>query len=66
MSVAVCCCALGHTPPPSLCPQAHTDSLNTLVALHQLYQYTQKYYDEVWGVLRGRRHLRGPLPWPAL
>lgn len=28
-------------------PQAHTDSLNTLVALHQLYQYTQKYYDEV-------------------
>lgn len=43
-------------PPPSLLsvahpspsfPQAHTDSLNTLVALHQLYQYTQKYYDEV-------------------
>lgn len=29
--------------------QAHTDSLNTLVALHQLYQYTQKYYDEVGG-----------------
>lgn len=28
-------------------PQAHTDSLNTLVALHQLYQYTQKYYDQI-------------------
>ncbi|XP_054426426.1 plexin-B2 [Pteronotus mesoamericanus] len=27
--------------------RAHTDSLNTLVALHQLYQYTQKYYDEI-------------------
>lgn len=27
--------------------RAHTDSLNTLVALHQLYQYTNKYYDEI-------------------
>ncbi|PIO33453.1 hypothetical protein AB205_0187280 [Aquarana catesbeiana] len=27
--------------------RAHTESLNTLVALHQLYQYTKKYYDEV-------------------
>lgn len=35
-------------------PQAHTDSLNTLVALHQLYQYTQKYYDEVGGPARPR------------
>ncbi|XP_039718937.1 plexin-B2 [Pteropus medius] len=31
--------------------RAHTDSLNTLVALHQLYQYTQKYYDEVISAL---------------
>ena len=38
---------LGAAPAPAL--QAHTDSLNTLVALHQLYQYTQKYYDEVGG-----------------
>uniref|UniRef100_A0A8C4N1L8 Plexin B2 n=1 Tax=Equus asinus asinus TaxID=83772 RepID=A0A8C4N1L8_EQUAS len=30
---------------------AHTDSLNTLVALHQLYQYTQKYYDEIINAL---------------
>ncbi|XP_016067139.1 PREDICTED: plexin-B2-like [Miniopterus natalensis] len=40
--------ALGHT---ALLPQAHTDSLNTLVALHQLYQYTQKYYDEIINAL---------------
>lgn len=48
--------ALGHTvvgPPHTF--QAHTDSLNTLVALHQLYQYTQKYYDQV-GVFLGWRH----------
>uniref|UniRef100_A0A8C5M0F4 Plexin B2 n=1 Tax=Leptobrachium leishanense TaxID=445787 RepID=A0A8C5M0F4_9ANUR len=25
--------------------RAHTDSLNTLVSLHQLYQYTNKYYE---------------------
>ncbi|XP_058424041.1 plexin-B2 isoform X1 [Diceros bicornis minor] len=31
--------------------RAHTDSLNTLVALYQLYQYTQKYYDEVINAL---------------
>ncbi|XP_037703692.1 plexin-B2 isoform X2 [Choloepus didactylus] len=31
--------------------RAHTDSLNTLVALHQLYQYTQKYYDEIINAL---------------
>lgn len=31
--------------------RAHTDSLNTLVALHQLYQYTQKYYDEIISAL---------------
>ena len=41
-------------------PQAHTDSLNTLVALHQLYQYTQKYYDEVRAVLPG---VAAPGPW---
>ncbi|XP_060044822.1 plexin-B2 isoform X2 [Erinaceus europaeus] len=33
--------------------RAHTDSLNTLVALHQLYQYTQKYYDEIINALEG-------------
>ncbi|XP_062990148.1 plexin-B2 isoform X2 [Elgaria multicarinata webbii] len=31
--------------------RAHTDSLNTLVALHQLYQYTSKYYDEIINAL---------------
>ncbi|XP_043737298.1 plexin-B2 isoform X2 [Cervus elaphus] len=31
--------------------RAHTDSLNTVVALHQLYQYTQKYYDEIINAL---------------
>ncbi|XP_077025366.1 plexin-B2 isoform X2 [Tamandua tetradactyla] len=31
--------------------RAHTDSLNTLVALHQLYQYTQKYYDQIVNAL---------------
>ncbi|XP_049740709.1 plexin-B2 [Elephas maximus indicus] len=31
--------------------RAHTDTLNTLVALHQLYQYTQKYYDEIINAL---------------
>ncbi|XP_058164981.1 plexin-B2 isoform X2 [Dasypus novemcinctus] len=31
--------------------RAHTDSLNTLVALHQLYQYTQKYYDQIVSAL---------------
>nr|XP_031319391.1 plexin-B2 [Camelus dromedarius] len=31
--------------------RAHTDSLNTLVALHQLCQYTQKYYDEIINAL---------------
>nr|XP_020652892.1 plexin-B2 [Pogona vitticeps]XP_020652893.1 plexin-B2 [Pogona vitticeps] len=31
--------------------RAHTDSLNTLVALHQLYQYTNKYYDEIINTL---------------
>ncbi|CAJ0947846.1 unnamed protein product [Ranitomeya imitator] len=29
----------------------HTESLNTLVALHQLYQYTKKYYDEIINAL---------------
>lgn len=46
-----------HAHPP---PQAHTDSLNTLVALHQLYQYTQKYYDEVRAILPG---VAAPGPW---
>ncbi|MGH0141635.1 UNVERIFIED_CONTAM: hypothetical protein FKN15_059764 [Acipenser sinensis] len=27
--------------------RAHTDQLNTQVALHQLYQYASKYYDEI-------------------
>ncbi|XP_069483946.1 plexin-B2 [Ambystoma mexicanum] len=27
--------------------RAHTDSLNILVALHQLYQYANKYYDQI-------------------
>ncbi|KAM4747693.1 plexin-B2 isoform 1-T2 [Rhinophrynus dorsalis] len=31
--------------------RAHTESLNTLVALHQLYQYTNKYYDAVINAL---------------
>lgn len=59
-SGTLCACATGHGHGPALAlghtaspPQAHTDSLNTLVALHQLYQYTQKYYDEVRGVPRG-------------
>lgn len=53
-------------PQPLFCPdrpvtpQAHTDSLNTLVALHQLYQYTQKYYDEVGSGPRGGGVLGGP------
>jgi len=57
----------GHAAPaPAL--QAHTDSLNTLVALHQLYQYTQKYYDEVGGPASpGTAALIGrPLPWPVV
>ncbi|XP_075455978.1 plexin-B2 [Ascaphus truei] len=29
----------------------HTESLNTLVALHQLYQYTNKYYDAIINAL---------------
>lgn len=44
--------------------QAHTDSLNTLVALHQLYQYTQKYYDEVGGPVLPQGGSSGSLlPW---
>ncbi|KAG8577428.1 hypothetical protein GDO81_010173 [Engystomops pustulosus] len=31
--------------------RAHTESLNTMVALHQLYQYTKKYYDEIINAL---------------
>ncbi|XP_053321485.1 plexin-B2 [Spea bombifrons] len=31
--------------------RAHTESLNTLVALHQLYQYTNKYYDAIINAL---------------
>lgn len=31
--------------------RTHTESLNTLVALHQLYQYTKKYYDEIINAL---------------
>lgn len=31
--------------------RAHTDKLNTVVALHQLYQYTNKYYDEIINAL---------------
>uniref|UniRef100_H3B608 Plexin B2 n=1 Tax=Latimeria chalumnae TaxID=7897 RepID=H3B608_LATCH len=31
--------------------RAHTDKLNTLVALNQLYQYTSKYYDEIINAL---------------
>ncbi|XP_072257696.1 plexin-B2 [Pyxicephalus adspersus] len=31
--------------------RAHTESLNTLVSLHQLYQYTKKYYDEIINAL---------------
>lgn len=56
------CLALGHaaSPPQPPTAQAHTDSLNTLVALHQLYQYTQKYYDEVGAVSPGRGHLGSP------
>lgn len=58
---------MGHAAPaPAL--QAHTDSLNTVVALHQLYQYTQKYYDEVGGrASLGTAALIGrPLPWPVV
>lgn len=47
-------------------PQAHTDSLNTLVALHQLYQYTQKYYDEVGGSARPRSGEAPGQPAPRL
>lgn len=54
---------LGHPPPT---PQAHTDSLNTLVALHQLYQYTQKYYDEVRGVLPGVGAGTQAAPFPGV
>lgn len=32
--------------------RAHTDSLN-IVALHQLYQHTQRYYNEIIGALEG-------------
>lgn len=58
------CLALGHAASPPPTAQAHTDSLNTLVALHQLYQYTQKYYDEVGAVSRlpGAGTLGQPLP----
>ncbi|XP_018432238.1 PREDICTED: plexin-B2 [Nanorana parkeri] len=31
--------------------RAHTESLNTVVALHQLYKYTKKYYDEIINAL---------------
>ncbi|XP_068129736.1 plexin-B2 [Hyperolius riggenbachi] len=31
--------------------RAHTESLNTMAALHQLYQYTKKYYDEIINAL---------------
>ncbi|XP_066447962.1 plexin-B2 [Eleutherodactylus coqui] len=31
--------------------RAHTESLNSMVALHQLYQYTKKYYDEIINAL---------------
>uniref|UniRef100_V9K841 Plexin-B2 n=1 Tax=Callorhinchus milii TaxID=7868 RepID=V9K841_CALMI len=31
--------------------RAHTDKLNTVVALHQLYQYTNKYYDAIINAL---------------
>ncbi|KAM5170392.1 plexin-B2 isoform 1-T2 [Mantella aurantiaca] len=31
--------------------RAHTESLNTVVALHQLYQYTKKHYDEIINAL---------------
>ncbi|XP_028664635.2 plexin-B2 [Erpetoichthys calabaricus] len=31
--------------------RAHTDKLNTQVALHQLYQYASKYYDEIINAL---------------
>ncbi|XP_072097970.1 plexin-B2-like [Mobula birostris] len=31
--------------------RAHTDKLNTVVALHQLYQYTNKYYDQIINAL---------------
>ncbi|XP_069832862.1 plexin-B2 [Dendropsophus ebraccatus] len=31
--------------------RAHTESLNTMVALHQLYQYTKKYYDDIINAL---------------
>ncbi|KAM9311722.1 plexin-B2 [Gastrophryne carolinensis] len=31
--------------------RSHTESLNTLVSLHQLYQYTKKYYDEIINAL---------------
>ena len=58
---------MGHAA-PAPAPQAHTDSLNTLVALHQLYQYTQKYYDEVGGLASpGMAALiRRPLPWAVI
>lgn len=60
-------CPQAHSPSLALVtlpssPQAHTDSLNTLVALHQLYQYTQKYYDQVGGSFPGQQHLGSPLP----
>ncbi|XP_072327378.1 plexin-B2-like [Scyliorhinus torazame] len=31
--------------------RAHTDKLNTMIALHQLYQYTNKYYDAIMNAL---------------
>uniref|UniRef100_A0A8C3LXN1 Plexin-B2 n=1 Tax=Chrysolophus pictus TaxID=9089 RepID=A0A8C3LXN1_CHRPC len=43
------CCQSGVLLTPT--EMAHTDSLNTLVALHQLYQYTNKYYDEIINAL---------------
>lgn len=61
-TVTLCAWPWVTLPPPPQPPtaQAHTDSLNTLVALHQLYQYTQKYYDEVGAVSPGRGHLGSP------
>lgn len=63
-TVTLCAWPWVTLPPPPPTAQAHTDSLNTLVALHQLYQYTQKYYDEVGAVSRllGAGTLGQPLP----
>lgn len=35
------------------------------MALHQLYQYTQKYYDEVGSGPPGQPWSGSPLPWPG-